>query len=175
MYETRSKARRSLVFLAILCLALAGSALAQETPPTQLRIDAPKVTPEKPGVDTLCQLRVTLHNDGELPASALAFEVKINGEALVVYGNQVYMQAIPAKGSGEVRLFNFWTTETRRKAPKDGVLKLEVRLLEASWMTIEDDEEGVEVWTPQGAVEGLPIASGLDVPLAGLAKEKKAG
>ncbi len=165
--------RRSTLLFLLSILLLSAAISAQEEAKSALTIDKPVVTPEKPGVDTLCQLRVTLHNSGKQNAAALAFEVKINGDALIVYGNQVYMQAIPPGGSAEVRLYNFWTTETQRKAPKDGILKLEVKLLEASWMTIEDDEEGVEVWTPQGAIEGLPISSKLDIPLAGLAKPKK--
>ncbi len=165
--------RRSRFLPLLSILILSASLSAQEMAKPALTIDEPAVTPEKPGVHTLCQLRVTLHNSGTQNAAALAFEVRINGEALAVYGNQVYMQAIPPGGSAEVRLYNFWTTETQRKAPKDGILKLEVRLLEASWMTIEDDEEGVEVWTPQGAIENLPISSKLDLPLAGLAKPKK--
>ena len=159
--------------LLLALVLLPASVFAQETEPPKLTIDTPVVTPKKPGVDTLCQLRVTLHNSGKQPAAALAFEVKINGDPLVVYGNQIYMQAIPPGGSDEVRLYNFWTTETQRKAPKDGILKREVKLLEASWMTIEDDEEGVEVWTPQGAVDGLPVSSRLDIALAGLAKAGK--
>ncbi len=164
---------RPICLLLVGMLFLPASMFGQEATKSLLTIDGPVVSPEKPGVDTLCQLRVTLHNAGTENASALAFEVKINGEALIVYGTQVYMQAIPPGGSGEVRLYNFWTTETQRKAPKDGILRLEVKLLEASWMKIEDDEEGVEVWTPQGAVEGLPISRKLDIPLAGLAKPTK--
>lgn len=141
-------------------LGVAAAAEAQTeaaAPPSRLSISELEIEPGQPGPDTLCRLRVTLSNAGERDAAGLAFTVRINGKELAVYRNQLFMQSIPAGKSEIVALYNFWTTETSRPMPDDGRLRLEVVLREAQWMQIGDDEEGVEVWQPLGAVEGLPV------------------
>ncbi len=142
-------------FLAV-TLALAGVALAaQQGPP--LLVEKIVVEPAEPAADTLCRLRVTLKNNGDRTASQLGFTVALNGAALPVYTNQLFMYPVEAGASAEIPLYNFWTTETSRPAlPADGKFTVEVTLTEAQWMDISTDAEGVEVWKPLGAVEGLP-------------------
>ena len=157
-------------------LLLSGSllvpAVAQEDrespPPAPLTLESLRVTPETPGPGTLVQLRADVTNRGEKIASQLAFRVEINGEPLPVYENQIFMQAIPPGETTEVRLYNFWTTETFRPQPKDGKLNLEVSLEEAHWYRIQDvEEEGetIEEWTPLEPVPGLPSSRSLVLDL----------
>ncbi|HVS01469.1 MAG TPA: hypothetical protein VMT16_01755 [Thermoanaerobaculia bacterium] len=139
--------------------SLAAQAPAEPAAPaaaSPLQLVAVSVTPPAPGPDTLCQLRVTLRNDGDRQISQLAFAVAVNGHDLPVYGNQLFMDAIPPGGEAEVRLYNFWSTETGRPAPADGKYRVEVTLREAHWYRIEMEED-VEVWTPLGEVPGLPV------------------
>ena len=155
----------ALLFLALV-LEFAGPALAQETekaPAPELTITAITVEPEKPGPDTLCKLRVKVKNDGDETASQLGFDVKLNGQQLTVYDNQLFMFPVPAGGEDEIQLYNFWTTETSRpEMPAGGKYQVEVVLREAQWMSIEmeeEDGEEIEVWSPLGAVGGLPVSS----------------
>jgi hypothetical protein len=127
------------------------------------------VQPGSPGIDTLCQLRVQVRNRGERIASQLAFQVRVNGHELPVYRNQLFMQALPPGEVSEVRLYNFWTTETGRPAPEDGRLRVEVVLTEAHWYSIAEDDDGVEVWSPLEAVPGLPASGTLTLGMAGAA------
>jgi hypothetical protein len=150
-------------------LAPLAAASAQEGAPA-LVLAAVEVTPADPGDDTLCQLRVRVENRGERPASALGFEVRLDGQALAVYEKQLFYQKLPPGQTSEVRLFNFWTTETGRARPADGVLDVEVVLREAVWLEVtEEKEEGsdepIEVWTPVGEVSGLPAAKTLALRL----------
>lgn len=163
------------VCLTLLALAGALSAplTAQEAPAAAggLTVTAVAVEPAAPGPDTLCKLTVTVKNDGDRDASQLGFAVKLNGQDLTVYGNQLFMYPVPAGGQLEIPLYNFWTTETSRPAmPADGGYRVEVSLLEAQWMDIktvpetverggETVEEDVEVWTPLGPVAGLPVSA----------------
>lgn len=126
--------------------------------PSPLTIAAVTVTPPSPGPDTLCQLRIELRNGGDRIASELAFAVKLNGQELPVYRNQLFMQRLDPGKTSTVRLYNFWTTETGRPAPADGKYKVEVSLLASRWyqVAIEGD---VEVWTPVGVVPGLPVSA----------------
>jgi hypothetical protein len=70
----------------------------------------------------------------------------------------------------ELALYNFWTGETGRPAPADGKLSVEVSLREAKWMerSVEqaEGEPPVDVWTPTGMVEGLPVTASTVVTLA---------
>jgi hypothetical protein len=158
------------------CFVVAGAGVA--SPPANepapggspLRIEALVITPERPGSDTLCQLTVRLHNAGAKPMYAFAFDVELGGVALPVYERQLFLQAIPAGETAEVRLYNFWTTETGRSRPADGKLEVLVEVREALWLEISteaaaeaaDDDgeqpEPVEVWTPAGEVPGLPLS-----------------
>lgn len=154
-------------------------AIAQPQPgpgASPLRIEQVSISPARPGSDTLCQLVVQLRNGGEKPMYAFAVDVKLNGVALPVYERQLFLQAVPAGEAAELRLFNFWTTETGRPRPADGRLVVEVTLREALWLDITTEtpaEEGqggkppepVEVWTPAGAVPGLPVRAAVTLEL----------
>ncbi|HEV8629351.1 MAG TPA: hypothetical protein VGV61_03470 [Thermoanaerobaculia bacterium] len=146
-------------------LALAGLALALFTLPggaaerpaaAPIAITAVTVTPAAPAADTLCQLRVELDNHGDRVISQLAFTVKVNGQELPVYRRQLFMQRVDPGRRTQLRLYNFWSSETGRPAPADGKYKVEVSLVEAQWFRI-GMEDGVEVWTPLGPVPGLPV------------------
>ena len=144
--------------------------MGQESPPSPLVIAAVEVTPPDPGEETLCQLRLRIENRGERPVYALRFEVRIGGEALPVYAKQLYYQKLPPGRTTEVRLFNFWTTETGRSRPEDGKLTVEVALREASWLAVtleseEGSEQPIEVWTPAGEVPGLPVSRSVTLEL----------
>ncbi len=142
--------------------ALHGQEAAAEgkaKPAPVLSVEQIVVEPGDPGPDTLCRLRVKLKNSGDRIASQLGFTVRINGQELPVYGNQLFMYPLEAGAVSELKLYNFWSTETSRPMPADGRLELEVVLKEAVWMDISTDDEGVEVWTPQGAIEGLPVSA----------------
>jgi hypothetical protein len=158
--------------------AAAAQTPGQESGGSPLRIEAVSVSPGRPAADTLCRLVLRLHNAGAKPMYAFAFEVKLEGVPLPVYERQLFLQAIPPGETAEVRLFNFWTTETGRPRPADGKLDVAVTAREALWLEIthEPGEEGgaaagseaepVEVWTPAGAVPGLPVTSSLVLELA---------
>lgn len=143
---------------------------AQPAAATSLLIlEALEVEPAQPGPDTLCRLRARVRNGGERDASALGFDVLLNGQELAVYRNQLFMQQIPAGATETVALYNFWTTESSRPTlPADGKLRVEVVLREAQWFAIGDDEEGVEVWQPLGPVEGLPVRAERMLTVAGM-------
>lgn len=143
------------VGLLVVLTPLAGQ---EEAAAPALVLEEILVDPESPGVDTLCKLRVRIRNDGSKTASQFGFTVKINGQELPVYGNQLFMYPVEAGSSLEFPLYNFWTTETAREAPADGKLRLEISIDEAEWMKIETIDE-VETWTPLGPVEGLPAAA----------------
>lgn len=165
----RSRRSRGILALAAALTILAAlPARGQEeeaaaTPPP-LAIEAVTVEPASPGPDTLCRLAVKLRNAGTSVASQLGFTVTINGQELAPYRNQLYMFPLAAGATQELQLYNFWSSETSRPAPADGKLAIEVKLVEARWMTIgmEDD---VEVWTPGDAVPGLPVTTTLTVQM----------
>jgi hypothetical protein len=155
-------------------------ASAQGEPATaQLAITAIRVEPAAPAADTLCRLAVTVRNSGDRKASQLGFSVRLNGQDLSVYGNQLFMYAVPEGGELEIPLYNFWTTETSRPTmPVDGRFTVEVTLNEAQWMDISMEkemvdkggqqvEEEVEVWTPLGPVEGLPVGDRISLQTSG--------
>lgn len=155
---------------AVCCALFPAQLAAQEEAPAAppLAIESITVEPSAPGPDTLCRLRVKLSNGGEQIASQLGFQVTLNGQSLVVYDNQLFMYPVPAGGSLEIPLYNFWTTETSRPMPASGKLEVVVTLKEAIWTKVEmeEDEQGeIEVWTPLGPVPGLPVSASLTVPL----------
>ncbi|MEM6457080.1 MAG: hypothetical protein AAF772_18465 [Acidobacteriota bacterium] len=164
-------------------LAWASALGAQDAPaspadepaaPPPVTLAALAISPEKPGLDALCRLTVTLANRDVRALSSLQFAVRINGQTVPVYGNHLFYDLIagttaaPAGEDGasadadasaartDVPLFNFWTTETDRPAPADGTLTVEVVLEAARWMTIATEDDGTETWTPAGDVPGLP-------------------
>ena len=161
----RSSLRAAVALSLLFAFAFVAASRAQDEPPPEpkLSIAAITIEPSSPGPDTLCQLRVKIRNEGDEIASQLGFDVKLNGQSLAVYGNQLFMFPVPAKGEGEIQLYNFWTTETSRpEMPANGKYAVEVILREAQWMSItmeEEDGEAVETWRPLGAAEGLPVSS----------------
>ncbi|HEX9668804.1 MAG TPA: hypothetical protein VGC93_04905 [Thermoanaerobaculia bacterium] len=161
-----SSLARMLLGICLLAAAAAGAQPpAPAPPPSPLALDEVAIEPAAPAADTLCKLRVKVRNGGDRVASRLAFEVKLNGQALPVYANQLYLQNLPPGQVSEVRLYNFWTTESGRPAPADGKLTVEVALKEATWVEVKM-EEGVEVSRPLGPVPGLPVAKSFTLQLA---------
>ena len=145
-----------LLLAAALPAALAGRAGAAETPPSPaVTLEKVTVSPPQPGPDTLCQLHVTLRNAGDKPASELAFTVKVNGRELPVYAQHLFMMRLDPGKSTDLRLFNFWSSESGRPAPADGKYVVEVSLDAARWYTIEQQGKE-EVWTPVEPVAALP-------------------
>ncbi len=124
-----------------------------------LQLKGLSISPSKPGVDTLCKLRVTLSNSSPGVVSALRFDVSVGGTSLAVYERQVFMDALEPGKETEVELFNFWTTETGRPAPKDGKLAVTVSLREARSTTISTDDSGTETWTVGDPISALPSAT----------------
>ncbi|MDH3744827.1 MAG: hypothetical protein OES47_06980 [Acidobacteriota bacterium] len=142
-----------------------------------VKIKSITVTPSKPGPDTLCRLEVELQNQGGEIASQLAFGVKLNGQELAVYGNQIFMLPVPPKGEATIALFNFWTTESSRSMPADAKMRVEVELREAQWMSVtmeseEGETEKVETWRPLGAVNGLPVSASVILEMSKTAPKR---
>ncbi len=141
----------SMFFMALISTLVAAQDAApspeEKAPRPTVRLDGLTVTPEAPGPDTLCKLRVTVRNDGEDTLSALRFDVTVGGKALAVYERQVFMDAVAPGTEAEIELFNFWTTETHRPTPKDGKLTVTVALREARTTTITTEDDGNETWT----------------------------
>jgi hypothetical protein len=127
-------------------------------------LEAISVEPTAPGADTLCKLQVTLQNKGTEVASQLDFKVKINGQELPVYRNQLFMYPVQPDQSAQIQLYNFWSTETSRPMPADGKLTVEVSLVAAQWMKIAMEDE-VEVWEPLGPVDGLPSSQSVTLTM----------
>ena len=149
----------------LLLLVLLPGGAAAEAPKPALTLEAVKVEPAAPRPDTLCHLTVTLRNAGTQRASSLEFVVKVNGQELPAYKKRLYLVPVEPGATREVRLFNFWSTETGRPAPANGKLDVEVTLAHASWVRTAT-RDGAEVWTPTGAVEGLPASRSLSLTMA---------
>jgi hypothetical protein len=147
---------RRLRLAALVALCVPG-AFAAESPAPELSLASITVEPAAPAAETLCRLRVEIRNSGARPASYLVFRVRVGGHELPVYGKLVTLQALPAGAATEVRLYNFWSSESGRPFPADGNLTVEVALLEARWVKVEN-QDGVEVTTPIEAVAGLPVS-----------------
>jgi len=152
--------------LLLLPLLLGGAAtIRAEAPKPALTLEAVKVEPASPRPDTLCHLAVTLKNAGTQRASALEFVVKVNGQELPAYKKRLYLVPVEPGATRELRLFNFWSTETGRPAPANGKLNVEVTLARASWAQ-KAARYGAEVWTPQGEVPGLPVTQSVTLTMA---------
>jgi hypothetical protein len=160
------RARLRPVTIAALAAFLLAATARPDAPPkpasSPLTLSAVTVTPATPDADTLCQLRVDIANQGDRIASQLGFTVKVNGQELPVYRNQLFMQRLDPGKTATVRLYNFWTSETSRPAPKEGRYRIEVTLREAKWYEIAI-KDGVEDWTPLSPVPGLPVTASLTV------------
>jgi CARDB len=153
--------------LAVLLSPLLGVAAAAraEAPKPALTLEAVKVEPASPRPDTLCHLTVTVKNAGTQRASSLEFVVKINGQELPAYRKRLYLIPVEPGATREVRLFNFWSTETGRPTPANGKLNVEVTLARASWVQ-KASRDGAEVWTPAGEVAGLPASRNVTLTMA---------
>src|SRR6476469_5740463 len=103
-----------LALLTFLPLALAGE---DKPPAPTLTLESIQVEPAAPGPDTLCHLTVTVKNQGDRPASALEFTVKVGGATLPAYRDRLFLEAVEPGASRQVKLFNFWSTETGRPTP----------------------------------------------------------
>lgn len=159
----RRKSALSLLALLLLAAPLVRSQDAKPPAPA-LTLEAVKVDPASPGPDTLCRLSVTLRSSGAKTASALGFRVKVDGRELPVYRNELFFRPVAAGATAEVRLHNFWSSETGRPFPTGGRMTVEVTLAEAQWMDVKT-ENGAEVWTPAGPVEGLPVSKSVTLTL----------
>ena len=152
-----------LLAASLLAALAAPAGIAQQAPPAPaVTIEKVTVTPAQPGPDTLCQLHVTLRNAGDKPASELAFTVEVNGQELPVYRQHLFMMRLDPGKSTDLRLFNFWSSETSRPAPADGRYVVEVSLDASRWYSIVQ-EGNEEVWTPGDAVAGLPARASATV------------
>jgi hypothetical protein len=143
----------------------AAAALPAEAPKPALTLEAVKVEPASPRPDTLCHLTITLKNAGAQAASALEFAVKVNGQELAAYRKRLFLTPVEPGATRELRLLNFWSTETGRPAPANGKLNVEVTLSRASWVQ-KASREGAEVWTPAGEVPGLPVSKSVTLTMA---------
>ncbi|MYA08982.1 MAG: hypothetical protein F4060_13820 [Holophagales bacterium] len=149
----------SLAVMAASVLGLLPVALSSAADEPEVVFTGFEVTPAAPGPETLCRLVATIDNRASRAVYSFGFDVELNGRALPVYEQQLFLQVIEAGESAEVALYNFWTSEQGRPAPADGKLEVVVRLREARWVEVtdvEEDGETVEVWTPVGDVDGLP-------------------
>jgi hypothetical protein len=149
-----------------LCLGALPLPAQEEEEAPQVVLEGIVVDPATPAADTLCKLRVLIRNAGDRIASQFGFTVTVNDVELPVYVNQLFMYPAPPGETTEIPLYNFWSTETSRPAPEDGKLRVEVVLREAEWMKIEMEDD-VEVWTPLGAVEGLPSTRTVTLSMGG--------
>jgi hypothetical protein len=152
------------LFLVVLLLPAVLVLAGAKAPDPGLTLEAVKVDPASPGPDTLCRLFVTLRNSGPKTASALGFRVKVDGHELPVYRNELFFRPVAAGATAEVKLHNFWSNETGRPFPASGKMAVEVTLVEARWMDTKT-ENGAEVWTAAGPVEGLPVSKSVTLDL----------
>ncbi len=153
-----------LSLLSLLSLVSLVSSATAEEKPSLLTLQAIQVEPASPAPDTLCHLTVTLKNSGNQPASSLELSVKVNGRELPAYRSRVFLETVEPGTTRQVKLFNFWSTESGRPAPApaDTKLTVEVTLAKASWMQREI-QNGATVWTPTGPVPGLPSSKSVTV------------
>ena len=153
--------------MAILISMVGGASVPAQTATrekSQIEFTVVSVDPTEPKAETLCTLRVELENKGGQIASQLEFRVEINAANLPVYDNQVFMVPVPTGETTEIKLYNFWSTETSRPWPEDGRLSIEVTLVAAQWMNIST-KDGVEIWEPLGPVDGLPVSQKASISL----------
>lgn len=148
----------------LLLLLLLLATVAAKPADSGLTLEAVKVDPASPGPDTLCRLTVTLKSSGTKTASALGFRVKVDGHELPVYRNELFFRPVAAGATAELKLHNFWSNETGRPFPTGGRMTVEVTLAEAQWMEMKT-ENGAEVWTAVGPVEGLPVSKSVTLTL----------
>ncbi len=141
--------------VALSCLAVSARAAGP------LTIAEVTVKPANPGPDAICSLDVRIKNSGTRPASALRFGVKVDGQELAVYGQQLYAVNVAPGGTTDIALY----TLRAPAAPKSGAFSVEVSLIEAQWAeTTVDGATTTTRWI--GPVQGLPVSATLSVPVA---------
>lgn len=128
-----------------------------------LVIDAIEVDPPQPGPDALCKLKVRLRNKGSQAVSDLMFDVTLNGQPLSVYSNHSWALNLGPGKDAEVKLYNFWTSESGRPVPKDGRLVVEVRVKAARWYDMDDQGSAAK---PGKEVEPLPPARSVTLTIS---------
>ena len=112
---------------------------------SSLRIVSVDVQPGNPGPDTLCRLQVRIRNTAKVPVSDLAFRVTVNGQRLAAYVNHVFRVVVEPGRDTDLRLYNFWSSETGRPYPADGRLAIEVRVIGARWFDAQAKQPGKPV------------------------------
>lgn len=133
------------------------AAAEADAAPASLTLDAVVVKPANPGPEVLCKLRVRIRNHGSEVASRLAFAVRVDGRALPVYDTEVFIEDIAPDTAVELEMHNFWSSDSVRPFPANAKLTVEVTLLEAWWVRVEE-KDGVVEQTPLGEVAGLPVS-----------------
>jgi hypothetical protein len=161
----RPPSHRTLRLFPLVLLLGAAAALPAEAPSPPLTLEAVKIEPAAPRPDTLCHLTVTLKNAGAQRASSLEFKVKVNGQEVAAYQKRLFLTPVEPGATRDLRLFNFWSTETGRPAPINGKLNVEITLGRAAWVQ-KTSRDGAEVWTPAGEVPGLPVSKSVTLPMA---------
>lgn len=152
------------VLFGVLSFAAARAEEPGESDVAGVELVSVSVEPSTVRADTLCKLSVELANRGSRTADAFAFDVVVAGQELVVYDSQLFLDPIPAGATRRLQLFNFWSNEEGRALPAEGDLTVEVKLREALWVRVEEDEaEGAQVWTPEGPVGGLPLSKSVSL------------
>ena len=165
----RTSVSRTLEFLCVGMIVVTAARADTDPPeifcPPPVTLEKVAIEPGSPGPESLVKLTVTLANGGEEPITAFGFDVEVAGQKLPVYDNQLFLAELAAGETLELPLYNFWTSETGRPAPADGKLPVKVTLREARWLKV-GEEEGTDVWTLEGPVEGLPVSAETVVKLA---------
>jgi hypothetical protein len=126
---------------------------AADAPAAPVSVAAVVVEPASAGPATLCKLSVRLANGAERPIGSLVFGVRLNGRPVGAYENRTYLVRLEPGRTSTLELYNFWSTESGRPAPADGVLTVEVTLSEARYFDGERE-----------AVAGLPSTATARVP-----------
>lgn len=151
-------ARVGALTLAGLCAdptVLERSGLAPPSSPFGLSITTVRVTPERPGPGSLCQLSVTIANAGTTPASRFRFAVKIDGRPVAAYTAAMHLDVVAPRATKQIQLYNFWS---RKDADASG-MQVEVSLASAEWVQSGVAADGVRTWSATGRVTNLPSTS----------------
>ena len=118
--------------------------------------------PSPAGAESLLRLSAVVDNRAGRPVSAFRFEVTAGGRELAAYRDTVFLAPVSPGTRRTLPLHNLWVSEAGRPPPAGGTLRVEVALVEASWVAREATPEGVQ-WRVLGPVEGLPVRAGAAV------------
>ncbi len=141
--------------IAIVLGILAPAIVAQrsEAASPLVTVEAILVQPQSPPPDALCKLGVKLKNAGSQTASYFRFKVKIDGQDVAIYKDQLYVVNVEPKTSGTIDLYSFWTPAGNKAS-----FSIEVTLVEAQWVEVKRQGDTVTT-TAVGPVEGLPVSA----------------